>query len=196
MTDPPVQGARRVLVLADSVGGGTGSIIGAVTGRWDPDRWHVTIMTPGVLRARLAPHVRVEQLPPLGGIGGYPIGQLRRFAQVRRRVQALQPDVLHTYFFWSIIYGRLLRRGGAVARLVENREDEGFNWGRHEYALLRTTASIPDRIICVSDAVRKVVAEREHTPAERIVTIHNGIDVSEGSGPDRAARDRMRRRPS
>lgn len=192
MNDPGAARARRVLVLADSVGGGTGSIIGAVTGRWDPARWQVMIMTPGVLRARLAPHVPVEQLPPLSGPAWYPVGQLRRFAQVRRRVRAHRPDVLHTYFFWSIIYGRLLRRAGVVRRLVENREDEGFNWGRHEYALLRATASVPDRIICVSDAVRRVVTGREGTPADRIVTIHNGIDMSGGVGRDEAARSRIR----
>jgi glycosyltransferase involved in cell wall biosynthesis len=80
-------------------------------------------------------------------------------------------------FFWPIIYGRLLKAAGAVRALVESREDQGFNWGRHEYALLRLTRRLPDRIICVSEAVRRVMLEREAVEPQRTTVVHNGIDL-------------------
>jgi glycosyltransferase involved in cell wall biosynthesis len=88
------------------------------------------------------------------------------------------PDIVHTYFFWSIIYGRLLKMGGKIKILVENREDEGFNWGFHEYLLLRMTKSLPDKIICVSEAVKRVVQERERIEESRIAVINNGVDAN------------------
>lgn len=59
--------------------------------------------------------------------------------------------------------------------LVENREDQGFNWGMHEYALLKLTRSLPDRVVCVSEAVQKTVIQREKIDPDRTVVIHNGV---------------------
>lgn len=94
---------------------------------------------------------------------------------LRRRLKNDPPDILHTYFFWAIIYGRLLKASGTVSRLVENREDLGFNWGRHEYALLRLTRKFPDRVICVGEAVRERVLERERLEPARTRVIRNGV---------------------
>jgi glycosyltransferase involved in cell wall biosynthesis len=61
---------------------------------------------------------------------------------------------------------------------VENREDLGFSWGRGSYSLLRLTAGIPDRIICVADAVRRVAVAREGVDVGRTRVVHNGIHSS------------------
>ena len=52
----------------------------------------------------------------------------------------------------------------------------GFGWGRHEYLWLKMTRNIPDKIICVSEAVKQVVMEREGVEESRIAVIHNGVD--------------------
>jgi glycosyltransferase involved in cell wall biosynthesis len=65
-----------------------------------------------------------------------------------------------------------------VRVLVENREDEGFDWGRFEYFLLKITRKIPDRIICVSEGVRKVVSTKEKIHPSGLTVIHNGIDLN------------------
>ncbi|HEU4698413.1 MAG TPA: glycosyltransferase family 4 protein, partial [Gemmatimonadales bacterium] len=179
--------APRVLLLADSLGGGTGNIVLDISKRWAPEQCAARILTQAPPTARVRPGVPVECLPPLGALGFYPVAQLRRLAQVARRVRQLRPDVLHCYFFWSIMYGRALKALGLVPRLVENREDQGFNWGRHEYALLRRTAGQPDLVVCVSEAVRRTVLEREGLPPERVVVIHNGIEP--GPRPRTRVRD-------
>lgn len=167
----------RVVVLADVLGGGTGTILLSISKRWDPKHWHASILSPEELRARVAPAVPLEVLPALRAPAFYPLGQLRRLRQIAARVRRERPAIVHSYFFWSIMYGRALKALGRVPRLVENREDQGFNWGRHEYALLRLTASLPDRIICVSEAVRQTVLERERLAPSRVLVIHNGIEI-------------------
>jgi glycosyltransferase involved in cell wall biosynthesis len=166
-----------VVILADELGGGTGTILLSVSKRWDPKLWHASILSQREPRARVAPGVPVEVLPAPGAPSFYPVGQLRRLRQIATRVRRERPAIVHSYFFWSIMYGRALKALGLVPRLVENREDQGFNWGRHEYSLLRLTANLPDRIICVSEAVRQTVLEREGHVPSRVTVIHNGIDI-------------------
>ena len=89
------------------------------------------------------------------------------------------PDVLHTYFFWSVVYGRLLKARGVIRRLVENREDMGFDMGPHERAWYALTRYLPDRVICVSEAVRRVVLETEGLPPCRVEVVRNGIRTSD-----------------
>ncbi len=172
-----------VLVLAEVLGGGTGTILLSLSKRWDPKQWRASILSPEELRARVAPGVPVEVLPALRAPAFYPLGQLRRLRQIAARVRRERPAIVHSYFFWSIMYGRALKALGLVPHLVENREDQGFNWGRHEYALLRLTASLPDRIICVSEAVRQTVLEREHLAPSRVLVIHNGIEIGAPPAP-------------
>ena len=68
-------------------------------------------------------------LPPLKSFRFYPIAQIRSLGLLCKIMKDRHPDILHTYFFWSIIYGRLLKRLGLIDTLVENREDHGFRVG-------------------------------------------------------------------
>lgn len=136
--------------------------------------WQARILSEAENTARVDAPAPLELLPPTR-FNRYPLAQVERYRQLRSRLTADPPDVLHTYFFWSIIYGRLLKARGVVPRLVENREDLGFNWGRHEYALLRLTGRLPDRIVCVSEAVRQQVLDREALDPKRVFVIRNGV---------------------
>lgn len=165
----------RVMVLTQVLGGGTGIQIQGIYGSptlsgWDRD---VVVLEPG---SEAAPRgTSLTRLPAFETLGPYPIGQARSFLELRRRVRARNPDVIHTYFFWPIVFGRMLKALGEVDRLVENREDEGFNWGRHEYAWLRLTRFLPNRVVCVSNSVRRAVVERERLDPDRVTVIHNGV---------------------
>ena len=143
---------------------------------WDKKHWQTVIFSSSPVRDRVVPDVPVEFLPPPKSFRFYPIAQIRSLGLLFRIMKDRHPDVLHTYFFWSIIYGRLLKWFGIIHLLVENREDQGFGWGRHEYHWLKTTRNIPDKIICVSEAVKQVVMEREGVEESRIAVIHNGVD--------------------
>ena len=180
--------ARRLLFITSDLGGGTANHLLSMTKLWAPDCWQPELLSECSPKAgRIHPGIPITVLPPPRWFDRYPICQMRRLAQVARHVKATAPDLVHTYFFWSIMYGRILKRLGAIRYLVENREDQGFSWGRQEYALLGATRSLPDRVICVSDAVREVAVAKERLDAERVEVIHNGVEPAEPSPDARGA---------
>jgi glycosyltransferase involved in cell wall biosynthesis len=171
----------RLLIATDNVGGGTGSHIAALIEQLQQLGWAIRVVCYGTTHTRLPPGVEFVQGSLGGRLNRFPIAQIRRARHLERQVRHWRPDVLHTYFFWSVMYGRYLKRKGAVRCLVENREDQGFNVSAMEYRSLRATAALPDRVICVSGAVKDVVLEREGLSADQAVVIHNGLPFE----PDR-----------
>jgi glycosyltransferase involved in cell wall biosynthesis len=122
----------------------------------------------------------------------FPLAQARRLKQIRRLAKRYKPNVVHAYFFWPIVYARLLKQMGLVRWVVENREDQGFGWGRSEYALLKLTRRATDAMICVSEGVRQAVLEKEAVDGRRVSVVHNGIDVSvRRDGSRQAMRDEL-----
>jgi glycosyltransferase involved in cell wall biosynthesis len=174
-----VEKVVRVAMITNDIGGGTGNHLLSMLKHWDKHIWRTVIFSTAPGWDRIVPDVPIQYLPPSRYFRNYPVAQLRYLAQLKKIFLNMLPDIVHTYFFWSIIYGRLLKIAGRIKILVENREDEGFNWGRHEYLLLRMTKNLPDKIICVSEAVKKVVQERERMEASRIAVINNGVDVND-----------------
>jgi glycosyltransferase involved in cell wall biosynthesis len=166
----------KIAILTNDIGGGTGNHLLSMLKHWDKTYWKTVIFSSAPVRDRVVPDVPVEFLPPLKSFRFYPIAQIRSLGLLCKIMKNRHPDILHTYFFWSIIYGRLLKRLGLIDTLVENREDLGFGWGKHEYVWLKMTRKIPDKIICVSEAVKRVVMEREGVEESRIAVIHNGVD--------------------
>ena len=170
-------GAVRIMFLTDDLGGGTGNHLLSMMKYWDKTRWQAEILSRVPLTARVSPEVPVRYLPSNGTIKLYPIAQIQALGRIRNVISEIDPAILHTYFFWPILFGRLLKWGGAVKVLVENREDQGFDWGVHEYSWLRLTRNLPDRIVCVSEAVKQVVLERERVGEDRIAVIRNGVET-------------------
>lgn len=165
----------RITVLTQVLGGGTGMQIRGIYGHASIREWHREVLAIGEASEPVPNDTAVTRFPEIRHVGPYPLGHIRTFLALHRHLRSRRPDILHTYFFWPIMFGRLLKKLGAVERLVENREDEGFNWGRHEYALLRTTRRLPDRIICVSQGVRDHVLRNERQEIDRLRVIHNGV---------------------
>ncbi|MBE0568164.1 MAG: glycosyltransferase family 4 protein [Deltaproteobacteria bacterium] len=171
----------KIAILTDILGGGTGTHLLSMLKHWDRGRYETVIFSTAPKEDRFIPEGPVEYIPPVNGFNFYPAAQIRRLARLRRIMKEFRPDIVHAYFFWSIIYGRLLKLAGTVDILVENREDQGFNWGRHEYLWLRNTYRLADRIVCVSEAVKQAVVEKEGVEPSRIEVVNNGIDIQQGS---------------
>jgi glycosyltransferase involved in cell wall biosynthesis len=182
--------SRSVLLLTDNFGGGTGRHLEGMCAAWMRDGWEPSLYCAGPMAARPS-GFPVWHAASSGRWNTFPLAQLRRLKQIARLVRERQPAVVHAYFFWPIIYARILKRVGLIRVLVENREDLGFGWGGFEYTVLRATAGLPDRVICVSEGVRSEVLAREATPPERLSVIRNGIDLPEGHTPRTAARSEL-----
>ena len=176
-TAPEAGQGQRILFLTDDLGGGTGNHLLSVAEYCASSGWEVEVASFAPRTARHDPDVHHIRLPEPPGPAQYPVRQLSRFLQVRRFVVERRPDVVHAYFFWPILYARALRATGVIPSLVENREDEGFAWGFHEYGWLRLTRRRPDAVICVSEAVRRVAHRREGLQGGRTTVIHNGVET-------------------
>lgn len=171
----------KIAILTNDLGGGTGNHLLSMLKHWDKRNWETRIFSTSPAKDRVVPDVPVEYIPPSQYFGFYPAAQIRYLMRLHRNLREYSPDIVHAYFFWSIVYGRLLKLAGTVKVLVENREDQGFDWGRHEYLWLRNTNRLPDRIVCVSKAVKQVVMEREGIEESRIEVVNNGIDLQEAT---------------
>jgi glycosyltransferase involved in cell wall biosynthesis len=171
--------AADVVFLTDDLGGGTGNHLLSMLRYWDKEKWRVRIISKKPARDRVAPDVPVEEMPVPRRMNRFPFAQVKALAGLRREFDGRPPDLVHAFFFWPILYGRLLKLAGKIGVLIENREDMGFSWGAHEYAWLRATRSAPDKVVCVSEAVRNVVLKKEKLDEGRAVVIRNGIDPKE-----------------
>jgi glycosyltransferase involved in cell wall biosynthesis len=175
--------SRTVLVVTNTLRGGTGAHLVRLLGRLADSRWSPVLLCQGGRDFDAPEGVPLIHDGRSRPLHRFPLAQWRQLRAVRREVRRHEPALVHVFFFWPIIYGRMLKRLGIIRHLVENREDQGFIWSRSDYRLLRATATVPDRIICVSEAVRQVVLEREGVPADRTVVIRNGIALPGGAPP-------------
>lgn len=174
-------------MLLEDLGGGTGNHVCQLVALWKSRGWKVVIVTQRPPLVRQVPSgVEVRVTRAGGWHDRFPIAQIRRLIELRRVARELRPDIVHSYFFWSIIYARLLKLMGLAPVLVENREDMGFSWGRGAYFALRVTRSIPDRIICVASAVRDVALRKEGVSPARTMVVHNGIPLDRTVARSRA----------
>ena len=167
----------RLLFATSNLGGGTGSHLVRLLEHMDLAPGSAELVCFGRRDLEPPESVALIDASERSVFSRFPIAQWQQYRRIRKLVRKRPPDVLHTYFFWPIVYGRLLKRAGLVHTLIENREDEGFNLSRTDYRVLRLTRSAPDRIVCVSEGVRRVVLEREGVAEKKAVVIRNGVSL-------------------
>lgn len=107
--------------------------------------------------------------------GAYDVGGLVRLvARLRRE----RPDILHTFLFHANILGRIAGRFLRIPVVISSQRSID-DWRRLPHTLLdRWTAPWADLIISNSEAGRRRLLVRERLPAEKVITIHNGLDLS------------------
>ncbi len=173
----------RVLYLMDDIGGGTGThVLSFIPHLRSVDPVFAT--TARAVRSRLADaDFDVYHIPAKRWYDLPVVHQARMLLDLYRFARGREVEVIHTYFFWSIIFGRILKRLIGARLLVENREDMGFQWGWFEYVLLRLGSHVPDRVICVAGAVRDQALARESLPSEKTLVVRNGLDPSGFGAP-------------
>lgn len=166
----------HVAYLLSVLAGGTAEHLGSMLEHRRPGAWDATVLSETQDSARTGWSDPVESLPRIPRLSRFPFSQWIRSRQIRARLDQINPQILHTYFFWSIMYGRLMKAHGVIKHLIENREDLGFAWGWFEYTLLRLTSRYPDRVVCVCEAVQDVVLMREGLSRAQVTVIRNGVE--------------------
>ena len=165
-------------------------------------------------RERYAPHVVCQQPGPLSAelarldIPCHFVGSLRRQIHPLRDARALQMLValfrrhrfrlVHTHSSKPGILGRVAARRAGVPRIVHHVHSFAFHefsprWQTVVYSNIERWASqFCDRVIVVNQEERELAVRRGIVPAEKCLTVYNGVDL-ERFKPDRETwRGRMR----
>jgi glycosyltransferase involved in cell wall biosynthesis len=177
--------SSAVTIVTDNFGGGTGRHLIEMLRHRDVMRWPTRILCYGVDDGlRPSEEIPYRRRRFRRSFVRFPLPQLRVLWDLAKELPR-ERHILHTYFFWPIMYGRILKRLGRVPILVENREDMGFKFGRAHRWALRRLQDQPDLVVCVSHAVRRAAIESEHVPAERITVVENGVELPNRVGTNR-----------
>ena len=172
------------LVIGGEVAGG--QIVALRLARAARERGHdVSFVSPS--SGSFVELARGEGFPvdvvPLGGALDVP-----SLLRLRRAIRGA--DVLHTHAHFSLnVLGRVAGRLAGMRVVAHMHIENAFRAGRGRRAqvlLDNATARLCSAIVAVSDATRESLV-RQGYPADRLVTIHNGIEPAEPAEPVRLA---------
>ncbi len=122
---------------------------------------------------------------PMEGLAAAPSA----IGRVRDRFGALAPDVVHTHLLKADVVGALAApRAGVPALITSKHNDERALLKRPVAFIHGRLTRRADRVIALSDHVRRFVAEHGRVPIERITRIYSGIDP-QGLQPKRIRAD-------
>jgi glycosyltransferase involved in cell wall biosynthesis len=123
----------------------------------------------------IANKIQAQGIPviDLGMSSKYRVDAFWRLARVLR---AQQPAILHTWMFHANITGRILGRATRVPVIITSERTMGQE-GFFRRWLNRSTASLADSIVCVSQSVADFATQSIHLPAQKIRVIRNGIEL-------------------
>jgi len=177
---------RRLKVLhllASLPVGGAEDLVAAIVQGLNPARFSVGVACIG------APGPVGDEL----SAAGYPVSHLdldlkqssawRLVAEVRRLLQELSPDILHTHLYHPNLYGRLaaLRLGLPVVVAAVHNSYTRVKFHRRLWNFLLSRAA--DRILVGSAQVWRDVRRYDGVPASRLLLMPYGIRLEELETP-------------
>jgi glycosyltransferase involved in cell wall biosynthesis len=122
-----------------------------------------------------------------------PILDRRNYREIRRHLEQVQPDVLHTHLGYADLFGgpsaRALRipAVSTIHNVLRRRRREPALYAK-ERLFGFTRRRCMTRVITVSDAARRSYLELNLDVPDRVVTVHNGIAAEAVTGQGRAVR--------
>ncbi len=131
---------------------------------------------------RLAEEVRREQIPfeCLGIQGRW---GAKTLFEIGRWIRSRPIDILHTYLFGFHFFAGFPARFSGVPLILSSRR-EVPQWQKKRHRWIENLGNFfVDRVICCSEAVRQWTLEKENMPAEKVLTIYNGVNIHQFSLP-------------
>ncbi len=144
----------------------------------------ICMTTAGTLRSRLRPGIEVFSL------GKTPGHDLRTFVKLARLLRRIRPNVVHSRnwaTFDAVVAARLARVPVVVHG--EHGRDIADPEGRHprRNRLRRLCAPLVNRFVTVSHDLRRWLVSDVRISAQKVITIHNGVDTARFAPGDRDA---------
>ena len=173
-------------VLASTAGGAEG-ILWKITRRLPRERFRCSIATfspdPGVV-----PVDRFDcpvHLFPIRRT--YDWQALRAAMKLRRLIRSERYSIVHTFFPASDVLGGVVARLSGDAILISSRRDMGLLRTASHRVAYRVLGGIFHQVHAVAEEVRRFHIEPDGLDPNRVVTLHNGVDLDEidsvGAGP-------------
>lgn len=170
---------RLLFVLTQPVRAGAEEVVLALLHRLDRREFQLALACPAAL-LDLMPEVRatdVETFP----VGAQSWTQPREVARLARALQRFRPDLVNPHLFRSALVSAPLAKWLGVPRVVETYHGrEAWRRGPVKgcFVVDRAVAHWVDRFIAVSEAARDFLVRGKRVPAEKVVVVPNGRDLS------------------
>lgn len=103
--------------------------------------------------------------------------RLDAFGRFYRLLRQEQPLILHSWMFHANIPGRVVGRLARVPIIISSERTMGQE-GQVRRRLNRLTTPLANRVICVSERVAEFAAHEIGIPAQKLVVVPNGIDLT------------------
>ncbi len=179
---PPV---RHILVLFDQLknldGGAERSLL-KLAQLLPADRYRLSIATflEPVDRAFLAEFKCPVHVLPFSSTLSRE--SLRVARQLRHIIRSQKVSIVQTFFETADLWGGMVAKLSGCPIIISSRRDMGFNQQRKHRLAYRILRPMFDRVHTVSDAVRDFTLREKLGPQDRVVTIHNGINLGQAPG--------------
>jgi glycosyltransferase involved in cell wall biosynthesis len=92
-----------------------------------------------------------------------------------RLLRGLDADVVHTHLVHADLYGGVAARLRGARVVSTKHNDDPFRTTSFRY-VERGLARLADRVVTISDSLRRFTVERVGVPAAKVETIHYGLD--------------------
>jgi sugar transferase (PEP-CTERM/EpsH1 system associated) len=102
---------------------------------------------------------------------------LRALYQLFKHISSQHPTILHTSLFHANLPGRVIGRFTGVPIIINSERTMAME-SEWRYWFNRSTINLVDRVIAVSQNVAEFCISHIGIPAEKVVVIHNGVELS------------------
>lgn len=111
----------------------------------------------------------------------YSLKSLRLLFYLKRVIKKEKIKIMQTFHTNPDIYGTVLAKLSSIPVVISSRRDMGFNRNWRHILCYKFMNNFVDKVICVSEAVKKLIMREEGIPERKIRIIYNGIDPDEFS---------------
>lgn len=92
-----------------------------------------------------------------------------------RLARTLRADIVHTHLVHADVYGGLAARLRGMRLVSTKHNDDPFRVGPFRF-VERGLSHLADRVVTITDALHRFTVERVGVPADKVETIHYGLD--------------------
>lgn len=172
-----VKPVKRVVHIIDNLhGGGAQQQLYELVRNLPREEWDPVVIVLTTERLQIAEQF-IEAGIPIQCIAQKGKWSWSCFWELRRALRALKPDLVHTWLFTADMYGRLAARSLSLRPVISSVRSVLSDKPAHYVKVDRWLKRITDTFIVNANVIQPVLAEREGVGANKVITVHNGIDI-------------------